>query len=87
MDAPGPPPGDARTLLASDAKLRKGVLGYAYTVTHQIEEARAVAQEAMTRVLEGQGWYAWTPGGVPDVNYKLHVATVTPPHRPRSQRS
>ena len=63
MDAPGPPPGDARTLLENDAKLRKGVLGYAYTVTHQIDEARAVAQEAMTRVLEGKGWYAWDPRG------------------------
>ena len=63
MDAPGRPPDDARTLLAKDARLRKGVLGYAYKVTHRIEEARAAAQEAMTRVLEGKGWYAWDPRG------------------------
>ena len=63
MDAPGPPSDDVRALLEKDAKLRKGVLGYAYKVTHQIDEAKAASQEAMTLVLGGKGWYGWKAGG------------------------
>jgi hypothetical protein len=62
MDA-GPPPDDARALLAKDAKLRRGVVAYAYKRLHTLDLAGPAAQEAMTLVLEGQGWRAWDPRG------------------------
>jgi DNA-directed RNA polymerase specialized sigma24 family protein len=63
MDPPGGPPVDVGTLVAQDAKLRRGVLAYAYQVTHDIQKAKEASQEAFARVLEGKGWYGWQPGG------------------------
>ncbi|HEY1696833.1 MAG TPA: hypothetical protein VGG39_31955 [Polyangiaceae bacterium] len=54
---------DARTLIGRDAKLRRGVLGYAYKVTRSPDRAQSLAQEAFVRVLEGKGWFAWDPAG------------------------
>jgi DNA-directed RNA polymerase specialized sigma24 family protein len=74
MGVPGPPTDDARPQLEKDAKLRRGVLAYAYKVTHRIDEAKTAAQEAFARVLEGKGWYAWHPQG--DKTLFAHLCSV-----------
>jgi DNA-directed RNA polymerase specialized sigma24 family protein len=61
MDARTTEPPDARKLLASDAELRRQLFGYARKKTRDAVRARDVAQEAVTRVLEGRGWYRWDP--------------------------
>jgi hypothetical protein len=61
MDSGAGGPNDPRDVLRKDASIAKKLLGYAYTKTRTITRAQDAAQEAMVRVLEGKGWYAWKP--------------------------
>jgi DNA-directed RNA polymerase specialized sigma24 family protein len=61
MDSGAGGPNDPRDVLRKDASIAKKLLGYAYTKTRNITRAQDAAQEAIARVLEGKGWYAWKP--------------------------
>jgi DNA-directed RNA polymerase specialized sigma24 family protein len=52
---------DARELLATDPRIGRMLVAYAYKRTRSQTRMREVAQEAMACVLEGRGWYRWDP--------------------------
>jgi DNA-directed RNA polymerase specialized sigma24 family protein len=61
MDSGAGGPNDPRDALRKDPCTAKKVLGYALNKTRNITRAQDAAQEAVARVLQGRGWYAWKP--------------------------
>jgi DNA-directed RNA polymerase specialized sigma24 family protein len=59
MDARKTAPQAAAEVLAADPRIGRILIGYAYMKTHNKVRMQEVAQEAITRVLEGRGWYRW----------------------------
>jgi DNA-directed RNA polymerase specialized sigma24 family protein len=61
MDSGAGGPNDPRDVLRKDPSIAKKLLGYAYKKTRAITRAQNAAQEAVARVLQAKGWYAWKP--------------------------
>ncbi len=61
MDSGAGGPNDPRDVLRNDPSIAKKLLGYAYKKTQDITRAQDAAQEAVARVLQAKGWYAWKP--------------------------
>jgi hypothetical protein len=61
MAAPTLAPADARNVLASDPQIGRRLLAYAHKKTRDRTRTLEIAQEAITRVLEGHGFCRWAP--------------------------
>jgi DNA-directed RNA polymerase specialized sigma24 family protein len=61
MQAPTTAQTDPRDVLTQDASIGKKLFGYAYKKRGDALQARDDTQEAVARVLEGNGWYRWDP--------------------------
>jgi Sigma-70 region 2 len=63
----------ASNLLETDARLRKKILSYAYKLTHNVADAKDLAQDAMTRACDPER-SPWDPDKQPSLF--LHVGSL-----------